>query len=101
MSKNYFALWAVTLLGAIAMSDAITDAKTAKATFAGGCFWCMQPPYDKLPGVLSVKVGYTGGHTKHPTYEDVCTGTTGRAQAVEIIYDPAKVSYDQLLDVYD
>ncbi len=82
------------------MSAAKTDVKTMKATFAGGCFWCMQPPYEKVAGVVSVKVGYTGGHTKNPTYEDVCTGTTGHAEAVEITYDPSKATYDQLLDVF-
>ena len=71
-----------------------------KATFAGGCFWCMQPPYDKLPGVVSTTVGYTGGTKAHPTYEEVCTGETGHAEAVEIVYDGSKVSYSQLLDVF-
>ena len=71
-----------------------------KATFAGGCFWCMQPPYDKLPGVISTTVGYTGGTKANPTYEEVCMGKTGHAEAVEIAYDPSKVSYSQLLDVF-
>ena len=56
-----------------------------KATFAGGCFWCMQPPYDKLKGVVSTRAGYTGGHKKNPTYEEVSSGTTGHAEAVEIM----------------
>lgn len=71
-----------------------------KATFAGGCFWCMQPPYDGLPGVISTRVGYTGGHTLNPTYEEVCSGSTGHAEAVEILYDPARISYEELLDVF-
>ena len=71
-----------------------------KATFAGGCFWCMQPPYDKLKGVQSVTVGYTGGTKKNPTYEEVCTGMTGHAEAVEIVYDNSKISYSDLLDVF-
>lgn len=71
-----------------------------KATFAGGCFWCMQPPYEKLPGVISTRVGYTGGHTLNPTYEEVCSGSTGHAEAVEILYDPARISYEELLDVF-
>jgi peptide-methionine (S)-S-oxide reductase len=75
-------------------------AQTAKATFAGGCFWCMEPPYDKLPGVLSTTVGYTGGHTKDPTYEEVSAGGTGHAESVEILYDPSKISYEKLLDVF-
>jgi peptide-methionine (S)-S-oxide reductase len=75
-------------------------AATAKATFAGGCFWCMEPPYDKLPGVLSTTSGYMGGKTKNPTYEQVSTGTTGHAEVVQVEYDPSKVSYEKLLDVF-
>ncbi len=71
-----------------------------KATFAGGCFWCMQPPFDKLDGVISTTAGYTGGHTKNPTYEEVSAGGTGHAESVQIIYDPAKISYEKLLDVF-
>jgi peptide-methionine (S)-S-oxide reductase len=73
---------------------------TAKATFAGGCFWCMEPPYDKLPGVISTTSGYMGGKTRNPTYEQVSTGTTGHAEVVQVEYDPAKVTYSQLLDVF-
>src|SRR5712692_8257095 len=65
----------------------------AKATFAGGCFWCMEPPFDKLEGVISTTSGYTGGHKTHPTYQEVSAGGTGHAEAVEIVYDPAKISY--------
>ena len=72
----------------------------AKATFAGGCFWCMEPPFTKLPGVISVMPGYTGGVKPDPTYEEVSSGTTGHAEAVEILYDPAKVSYEQLLETF-
>ena len=71
-----------------------------KATFAGGCFWCMQPPYDKLKGVVSTRAGYTGGHKKKPTYEEVSSGTTGHAEAVEIMYDPARTGYNELLDIF-
>jgi peptide-methionine (S)-S-oxide reductase len=71
-----------------------------KATFAGGCFWCMEAPFDKLEGVKSVTAGYTGGQKKNPTYEEVSAGTTGHAEAVQIIYDPARVSYSKLLDVF-
>ena len=75
-------------------------ATLAKATFAGGCFWCMEPPYDKLPGVASTTSGYMGGKTRNPTYEEVSSGGTGHAEVVQVIYDPKKVSYDKLLEVY-
>jgi len=71
-----------------------------KATFAGGCFWCMEHPFEKLDGVVEVVSGYTGGHTENPTYEEVCTGKTGHAEAVQIIYDPSKISYPELLDMF-
>jgi peptide-methionine (S)-S-oxide reductase len=72
----------------------------AVATFAGGCFWCMEPPYDKLDGVLATTSGYTGGSKVDPTYHEVSAGGTGHAEAVQVTYDPAKVTYEQLLDVY-
>jgi peptide-methionine (S)-S-oxide reductase len=72
----------------------------AKATFAGGCFWCMEPPFDKLNGVVSTTSGYTGGEKVDPSYEEVSSGGTGHAESVEVLYDPAKVSYEQLLDVF-
>jgi peptide-methionine (S)-S-oxide reductase len=71
-----------------------------KATFAGGCFWCMEPPFDAVEGVVSTTSGYTGGHTKNPTYEEVSSGATGHAEAVQVLYDPKRVSYDKLLDVF-
>ena len=71
-----------------------------KATFAGGCFWCMEPPYDGLEGVVSVTSGYTGGQKKNPTYEEVSAGTTGHAEAVQIVYDPKKITYAKLLDIF-
>lgn len=71
-----------------------------KATFAGGCFWCMQPPFEKLEGVVSTTVGYTGGQTKNPSYEQVSAGRTGHAESVQIVYDPAKIGYTQLLEVF-
>jgi peptide-methionine (S)-S-oxide reductase len=70
------------------------------ATFAGGCFWCMESPFDKLDGVESVTVGYTGGRKKDPTYEEVSSGTTGHAESVQIRYDPAKIAYARLLDIF-
>ncbi|HEX7182427.1 MAG TPA: peptide-methionine (S)-S-oxide reductase MsrA [Thermoanaerobaculia bacterium] len=72
----------------------------AKATFAGGCFWCMEPPYDDLEGVVSTTSGYIGGRRNNPTYEEVSSGGTGHAEAVQVVYDPAKVSYQKLLDVF-
>jgi len=74
--------------------------ESATATFAGGCFWCLQPPFEQLPGVISTTVGYTGGHTKNPTYEEVSAGGTGHAESVQIVYDPTQISYDKLLDVF-
>jgi len=74
--------------------------KTEKAIFAGGCFWCMEAPFEKLPGVISVVSGYTGGGKENPTYEEVSSGGTGHAEAVEIMFDPEKISYEKLLDVF-
>ncbi|MDT2756620.1 peptide-methionine (S)-S-oxide reductase MsrA [Enterococcus asini] len=71
-----------------------------RAIFAGGCFWCMVQPFDEHPGVFSIVSGYTGGHTKNPTYEQVLTHTTGHTEAVEIIYDPEVMSYEDLLAIY-
>jgi peptide-methionine (S)-S-oxide reductase len=72
----------------------------AVATFAGGCFWCMEPPYDQLEGVNATISGYIGGRTANPTYEQVSSGMTGHAEAVQVIYDPKKVSYEKLLEVF-
>lgn len=73
---------------------------TARAIFAGGCFWCMEPPFDALPGVISTTSGYVGGRIRHPTYEQVSAGGTGHTEAVEVIYDPETVSYETLLGVF-
>jgi peptide-methionine (S)-S-oxide reductase len=73
---------------------------TAKATFAGGCFWCVEEVYDKIPGVISTVSGYMGGHVKNPTYEQVSTARTGHAEVVQVEYDPSKVTYARLLEVF-
>src|SRR5262245_55316854 len=94
------ALW---VLGGASLREA-RAAKTApglaRATFAGGCFWCMEPPYDKIPGVVSVTSGYAGGSVKNPSYELVSMGVTGHAESVQIQYDPARVSFEQLVEVF-
>ncbi len=76
------------------------DMKIETATFAGGCFWCMEPPFEKLEGVKEVISGYTGGRKVNPTYEEVSAGMTGHAEAIKITYDPEKVSYQKLLDTF-
>jgi peptide-methionine (S)-S-oxide reductase len=85
-------------VGAHAAPAAPADSKIA--IFAGGCFWCMEPPYDKLDGVFSTTSGYIGGFKTDPTYEQVSAGGTGHAEAVQVVYDPKKVSYEKLLDVF-
>jgi len=91
-------------LGLLASVQAGKDQSSSdrfpKATFAGGCFWCMEPPFDKLDGVISTTSGYTGGHKENPTYEQVSSGTTGHAEAIQVIYDPDKITYGQLLEVF-
>jgi peptide-methionine (S)-S-oxide reductase len=74
--------------------------QTEIATFGGGCFWCMEAEFQRIPGVKSVTSGFAGGHTANPTYEDVCTGDTGHAEVTQIVFDPQKVSYDKLLDYF-
>jgi peptide-methionine (S)-S-oxide reductase len=116
MQKRFF-LWqyggvlALAFLGCVGLllsvplgsGDAAqpTGEKTLEtATFAGGCFWCMEPPFDELGGVISTTSGYTGGQRKNPTYEEVSSGVTGHTEAVQIVFDPAKITYAQLLDVF-
>jgi peptide-methionine (S)-S-oxide reductase len=98
------ALWlcAVALAGSAAAQQpaAGSSAKLATAIFAGGCFWCVEADFEKLPGVLSAESGYTGGQVKNPTYEQVSHGGTGHAESVRVSYDPSKVTYRQLLDYF-
>lgn len=81
-------------------SNAVAQELPAIATFAGGCFWCMEPPFDKLDGVLSTTSGYTDGHKVNPTYKEVSAGGTGHTEAIQIKYDPSKISYTHLLEVF-
>ena len=76
------------------------ESKLEKATVAGGCFWCLEPVFDALDGVMSTTPGYTGGAVQHPTYEQVSAGKTGHVEAVEIAYDPSKIDYERLLDAF-
>ena len=107
-SKRLFALlWITALSFAIAGPSAAqaqlkpaAKAGTAKATFAGGCFWCMEEVYDKVPGIIATVSGFMGGQVKNPTYEQVTTGRTGHAEVVQVEYDPAQVSYARLLEVF-
>jgi peptide-methionine (S)-S-oxide reductase len=87
-----------TLIFAAATVMAATNLE--KATFAGGCFWCMEHPFDQIPGVVSVTSGYTGGEKKNPTYKEVSAGGTGHAESIQVIYDPARVNYGKLLEVF-
>jgi peptide-methionine (S)-S-oxide reductase len=96
LSLEMMALSVILIAGAAVMAAPSLE----KATFAGGCFWCMEHPFDQLPGVVSVTSGYTGGHKKNPTYEEVSAGGTGHAESVQIVYDPAKVTYEKLLNTF-
>jgi peptide-methionine (S)-S-oxide reductase len=81
-------------------TNSMNPNKTESATFGGGCFWCMEAVFERLPGVKSVASGFAGGHTANPTYEQVCAGDTGHAEVTQIEFDPAKISYEKLLDVF-
>jgi peptide-methionine (S)-S-oxide reductase len=96
MKKILFAFFAALVLSPIAFAAP----KTEKAVFAGGCFWCMEPPFEKTPGVIAAVSGYTGGQKANPTYHEVSDGGTGHAESVEVEYDPSVISYEKLLVVY-
>ena len=81
-------------------SNLINNGSFQTATLAGGCYWCMDAPFEKTPGVIKVISGFAGGHVKNPTYEEVATGTTGAVEAVQVIFDPAVISYSEILDIY-
>jgi peptide-methionine (S)-S-oxide reductase len=89
-----------TMTAAPTSSPSPTPTATATATFGGGCFWCVDAVYQYVPGVLKITSGYAGGSVPNPTYDQVCTGRTGHAEVVQISYDPSKVTYDQLLDLF-
>ena len=96
------AAWLATIPGWCAAAEQRNTpmSKQESATFAGGCFWCMEPPFEKLPGVRSVTAGYAGGTEPDPTYEQVSSGKTGHAESIHIVYDPATITYQQLLDTF-
>lgn len=87
-------------LAILSTMPAPISAAQKTATFAGGCFWCMEPPFDKLDGVLSTTSGYMGGHKENPSYEEVSSGVTGHAEVIQVAYDSAKISYSRLLEVF-
>ena len=94
--------WTMLLVAAafLLCAHTVSAKQLEKAVFAGGCFWCVESDFDKVPGVVSTTSGYTGGRTKNPTYKQVTYGDTGHYEAVEITYDPAKVSYEELLTAF-
>lgn len=94
-----FALAGALLVVAASHATA-EESEHAKATFAGGCFWCVEEAFEKVSGVISATSGYTGGNADNPTYKQVTSGQTGHTEAVEVIYDPAQITYEQLLDVF-
>jgi peptide-methionine (S)-S-oxide reductase len=99
---HFFRLTAALTLLAVSFLTQAADPPASKATaiFAGGCFWCVEADFEKLPGVIEAESGYTAGQTKNPSYEAVSAGHTGHAEAVRVIYDPQKVSYGQLVDYF-
>ncbi len=96
------ALTAIIIAGALYAGSAFAqqDDELARATFAGGCFWCMEPPYDQVDGVVETISGFSGGHVADPSYQQVVQGGTGHLEVVQVVYDPEQVDYQQLLDIY-
>lgn len=97
---NLLAVLAASFLMSISTSAQTASAKTETAVLGGGCFWCIEAVFQRLPGVTKVESGYTGGHVKNPTYKQVCTGQTGHAEVARIEFDPTKLSYAKLLEVF-
>jgi peptide-methionine (S)-S-oxide reductase len=98
---RFFALTLTLIFSVFTGTASIAaDTPTAQATFAGGCFWCMEPAFAKIAGVEKVTVGYTGGHVVNPTYEQVSAGGTGHVEAIQVVYNPNKVPYQALLDIF-
>jgi len=105
---SIFSLLALLLVSCTRASDDAADAPAkivappgaASAVFSGGCFWCIQPPFDEAKGVYITYVGYCGGKTQNPTYDEVSTGETGHRESIEVFYDPSKITYKQLLDIF-
>ncbi|MFO7780350.1 MAG: peptide-methionine (S)-S-oxide reductase MsrA [Spirochaetia bacterium] len=97
--RSFVLLFSVFLL-LFAFGGQLAAQDEAKATFAGGCFWCMEPPYDELDGVISTVSGYSGGHVEDPTYQEVVSGNTGHLEVMQVTYDPSVVSYEELLEVF-
>lgn len=101
-SKSTGLTWvlSVIIFSTLSLFSLLSEAREERAIFAGGCFWCMEPPFDALDGVISTTSGYTDGHKKNPTYREVSAGITGHTEAVEVVYDPDIISYQALLDVF-
>ena len=100
MNRNRNLWCLIVVLAAILAASVGTAGETRLATFGGGCFWCMEPPYDALPGVISTTSGYTGGTLAQPSYAQVSRGGTGHVEVVQVEYDPARIDYARLLEVY-
>jgi len=100
MLRKFVLLFALLLVPAMASAQQVGEKRVAVATFAGGCFWCMEPPFDKLPGVISTTSGYIGGRTANPTYRQVVEGDTGHAEAVQVAFDASKITYEKLPEMF-
>lgn len=102
--KTFFTLLlaagALNLTARAQTTNVMNTNQVETATLGGGCFWCLEAVFERLPGVISVDSGFAGGHTANPTYEQVCTGTTGHAEVIQIKFDPAKITFGKLLDVF-